>query len=224
MKRNVQILLVLALTFGTPVFAQAEKALVAKSFDLRHKDPEKVASVIKPLMTENGSVSMQPGRKLLVVTDTEEALSQIAAVIGQYDMPPRIYSVDLKLVSAGREANPQPVPKGMEDLAEKLSGVLRFNSFRRIGEISASGEEGDSSVVSFDGYRASFDFGEYDPVSRTLRISEFRLDRTSGENADSTPLLKTSLNVGIGQTVILGAARQPNAGRALMIVVRARDQ
>lgn len=207
-----------------PLQAQERAGLVAKSFDLRHKSAERVADLIQPLMTEDGSVSMQPARKVLVVTDTAEALARISAVIGEYDMPPRIYKVDLQLVSASREASPQPVPKGMEELAEKLSGVLRFNSFRRIGQIAASGEEGDSTVLALDGYRASFDFGEYDPISRTLRISEFRLDRTGGEDAQSAPLLTTSLNVGIGQTVILGAARQPNAGRALMIVVSAEDQ
>lgn len=219
MKKLTLTTLILLMLAWTGV---AQESISARSFTLKHKTPEAAAAVVKSLMTAEGSFSIQPGKESLVITDRKDVLERIAAVIEEFDAPPRLYSIELVLVSAGREASPPAVPRELRELSEKLSGVLRFNSFRRIGGSTVAGREGDSSVLTFDGHRASFDFGEYDPVSGSLRIEQFRLDRVDGD-AEGRTLLETSLNLRVGQTVVLGAARQPDAGRALMIVVRARE-
>jgi hypothetical protein len=70
------------------------------------------------------------------------------------------------------------------------------------------------------GYRADFKFGEYDPASDSLKVSDFHLSRL--QNDQLTSLLKTTLNLRIGQTYIVGATKAPQSQRALMIVLVAR--
>jgi hypothetical protein len=51
-------------------------------------------------------------------------------------------------------------------------------------------------------------------------VSNLKLSRLQGAQKDQlTQLLKTSLNIKLGQTVILGAARDPQSQRALVLVL-----
>jgi len=70
------------------------------------------------------------------------------------------------------------------------------------------------------GYRADFKFGDYDPASDSLKVSDFQLSKQQSDQL--TPLLKTTLNLRIGQTYIVGATKAPQSQRALMIVLVAR--
>jgi hypothetical protein len=74
--------------------------------------------------------------------------------------------------------------------------------------------------VTLEGYRADFRFGEYDPASDSVQLADFKLLRLEGDQL--APLLKTTLNLKLGQTVIIGATRQPQSQRALMMVVTAQ--
>jgi len=84
------------------------------------------------------------------------------------------------------------------------------------------GKEGDNGLVDMQtGYRAEFKFGEYDPASESIKINDLHVSRVGKDN-QLTSLVTTSLNLRIGQTYILGAAKSPQSQRALMIVLVAR--
>ena len=70
------------------------------------------------------------------------------------------------------------------------------------------------------GYRAEFKFGDYDPASDSLKINDLHISKMQKDQL--TSLLTTSLNLRLGQTYVLGAARAPESKRALMIVLVAR--
>lgn len=214
-------------TLAFPAWAAddaAEQALVARAFELRHKDADQAAAAIKSLISAEGSISIQPSKGALVITDHPENLARITKLLERYDVPARRFHLDLTLVSASRSGNPKPVPEDLREISRKLSGVFRFNSFDRLGGIIASGREGEAVVLDVDGtYRASFRFGSWDPVTDSVRIEEFRLDRVVGGTPSGEPLLKTTLNLRLGQTVVLGASRQPDSQRALMLVLAASE-
>lgn len=204
-----------------PALAAAADTLVSRAFELQHKDPQKVIESIQQLLSREGSYAIQPARQTIVVTDTERNLERVAEVIAELDVPPRNYSLQLTLVSASRTKNPPEVPADLVEISRKLSGVLRFNTFEKLGAATALGNEGSDLILDIDGFHASFGFGQYDPLSQSLRIQEFRLDRTEG--GAETPLIRTNLNLRVGQTVVLGASRQPDSGKALMIVLLAEE-
>ncbi len=108
----------------------------------------------------------------------------------------------------------------LRDIAPKL-GMLRFNSLEDLGSADVAGREGDPGIVTLpSGYRADFKFGDYDPASDSLKISDFHLSKQQSDQL--TSLLKTTLNLRIGQTYIVGATKAPQSQRALMIVLVAR--
>ena len=199
--------------------AAPAQTLSVRSFQFKHKEADKAAAIIKPLMTPEGSLSIQPGANVLVVTDKAENLKAIEKALTAYDVPAQPFKISVRLVAASREAAGR-VPDELRDVAPKMA-ALKFNAFDSLGEANFEGREGEPGIVDIgNGYRADFRLGEFDPASGTVRVSDFRLSKQQQDQLVN--LLKTSLNVKLGQTVILGASKVPQSERALMIVISAR--
>ncbi|HYC58834.1 MAG TPA: secretin N-terminal domain-containing protein [Thermoanaerobaculia bacterium] len=219
--KRLSILMMALLLVTATAFADAAdvgKTLTAKTFVFKHKQADKAANVIKGLMSAEGSMSIQPAANSLVVTDLPENMKKIAAAIATFDAPAQALQLSIRLVSASRgaEAKVDPV---LADVQSKLA-LLRYNVLESLGSANATGKEGEPGVVALTGYRADFRFGEYDPASDSVQVADFKLLRQEGERL--TPMLKTTLNLKLGQTVIIGATKQPQSQRALMIVVTAQ--
>lgn len=204
--------------------ADATKSLTVRTFSFKYKDADKAATVIKSLMSAEGSVSIQPGTNSLVVTDRPDNVKAIAKAIGDFDLPAQAFKLSVRLVSAGRvDGNPK-IGDDLRDVAQKLA-MTRYNSFEDAGDAVMEGKEGDPGLIDMPtGYRAEFKFGEFDPTTDSLKVSDFHLSRLGGAAKDqlTSVLPKTSLNLRLGQMYIVGAARAPQSQRALMIVLVAR--
>jgi hypothetical protein len=229
MKRLMLIIVILLLATGSGLAQETDGKVVVQTFKLKFKSAERAASVISSLVSSEGSVSIQPGSNVVIVTDRAGNLEKIESIIADYDMPSRELELEIRLVGAGRVAGKPPeVPAGLEDIAGKLSGVLRFNSFEKLGALELTGREGDSIRRDIDSvYHAEFVVGEFDPVSETIQLSGFKLSRyettPESDKRSRNEILETTLNLKIGQTVILGASRLPDSNRALMLIVVARQ-
>jgi hypothetical protein len=227
--KRVLIAFVALLLLSSPAFADAErttaadapKSLSVRSFTFRYKDPEKAAAVIKSLLSAEGTISIQPSSNALVVTDRPENLKAVAKALTQFDTPPQAFTLSVRLISAARVEGPPPrIADGLKDVAPKLS-MFRFNSFESLGDANVVGREGDPGVIGdLSGYRADFKFGEYDAASDSIKVSDFHLSRL--QNDQLTSLLKTTVNLRVGETYIFGATKTAQSQRALMIVLVAR--
>ncbi len=226
MKRAVLLTLVVFLCAAAAV-AQTDGKVVVQTFKFKFKSADRAAGVIRPLMSSEGSVSIQPGVNTLVVSDHADNVGRIAKAIDDFDVPSRTFKLEILLISAGRVTGAPPVvPEDLKEISTKLSGVLRFNSFEKIGELRLDGKEGDPVRRDLDGYHADFTIGEFDPVSGTIQVSDFRLSRYQNAQAGKRELaevMKTTLNLKLGQTVVLGASKLPESNRALMLVVVAHQ-
>jgi hypothetical protein len=99
--------------------------------------------------------------------------------------------------------------------------MLRFNSYESVGEANVDGKEGDAEALDLSpNYRADFKIGEYDAASDSVKLSELHLSRLQKDQL--TSLLKTTLNLRIGQMYIVGVSKTAQSQRALMIVITAR--
>lgn len=228
MKRAILITLILLVAAFAGAAQEADGKVVVQTFKFKFKSAERAANVISSLVSAEGSVSIQPGNNVLVVTDRAENIESIASAIDRYDVPSREFKLEIQLVAAGRVQGKAPeVPDDLKEIAGKLSGVLRFNSFEKIGALELKGREGDSIRSDLDGYHAEFVVGEFDPVSETVQLSDFTLSRyetaQSAEKKTRSDVLETTLNLKVGQTVVLGASRLPDSNRALMLIVIARQ-
>lgn len=206
-----------ALADAAPADA-AGKSLTVRTFQFKHKSPEEAAGVIKALRSADGSISITNNG--LVVSDTPENLKKIAARLAEFDVAPQLLRFSIRLVSAARVAAGEArVTEEVKDIAPKLA-MLRFNSLESVGVADVTGREGEPGLIEFDGYRAEFKFGEYDSASDSIQLGDFKLLRREGDQLSQ--LLKSTLNLKLGQTLILSATRQPNSSKALMIVLSAR--
>jgi hypothetical protein len=223
MKRAL-ITLAALLMFSSTAFADnaAEaKTLSVRTFTFKYKDASKAAEIIKLLLSAEGSMSIQPSSNALVVTDRAENLKSVAKALTQFDTPPQALRLVVRLLGASRvEGTPPKTPDDLKDLAPKLA-MFRYNAFESLGNGDVAGREGDPGILTLPtGYRAVFKFGEYDPASDSVKVSEFRLSKL--QNDALTSLFKTTVNLRIGETYIFSVAKGPQSPRALMIVLVAR--
>ena len=224
MKLNRLMMFLVVLLFAAsamqaepPAAPDAAKALTVRTFTFKYKDAEKATGLIKALLSPEGTISIQPGTKSLVVSDRAENLKAVAKAVGDFDVPPQSFRLSVRLVSAGRVPSEQAkIGEDLKDVAPKLS-MLRYNALESAGQAEFEGKEGDPGIVEMSGFRADFKFGEYDPASDSIRVGDFHLSRLQGDQLSS--LLKTSLNLRLGQTYIVTATRAPESQRALMIVL-----
>jgi len=213
------LLMMTSVAFADDAAAGA-KSLSVRTFTFKYKDADKAAAMIKPLMSNEGSVSMQASTNALVVTDRPENLKAINKALTEFDQPPQAFRIIVRLVGASRGEGGPKVTNDTKDIAPKLA-MLGFNSLEDLGSADVAGREGDPGIINLaSGYRADFKFGEYDPASDSVQISDFKLSKQQSDQL--TPLLKTTLNLRIGQTYIVGATKAPKSQRALMIVLVAR--
>ena len=223
LKRITLILIAVLFTTGTALAEPAPdgKALSVRSFTFKTKDADKAAAAIKNLLSGDGSMSIQPSTNSLVVSDHADNLKAITKALADFDTQAQPFKISVRLVSASRVEGTAPkVPHELEDVAPKL-GMFRFNSFEAAGEANVEGKEGDAEVVDTPtGYRAEFKIGEYDAASDSVKVGEFHLSRLQKDQL--TSLLKTTLNLRIGQMYIISASKTAQSQRALMIVLTAR--
>jgi hypothetical protein len=203
--------------------ADAKPALAVRTFTFKFKQADKAAAAIKPLLSKEGSMSIQPSTNSLVVTDRAENLKSVAKLIGDFDKAPQSFRLYVRIVGAARVEGTPKIADDLKDVARKLA-ILPYNSYESVGEATIQGKEGDPGLIDMQtGYRAGFKFGEYDPASDSIAVNDLQISKLTGAQKDQlTSLLKTSLNLTIGQSYILGASRAPQSQRALMIVLVAR--
>ena len=221
--KRLSLTLIALLFLTANAFADAGelgKNLSVKTFTFKHKQAEKAASAIKPLMSADGSMSIQPAANSLIVTDLPENMKKIAAALAQFDQPAQAFHLTVRLVSARRgTADESRVDPDLGDVSPKLA-LLRYNVLERLGAAEVTGKEGEPGQVDLGLHRADFKFGEYDPASDSLKVGDFRLSRRDGDQL--APMMKTTLNLKLGQTVIIGVTKEAQSQRALMIVVTAK--
>ena len=222
MKRIAVMLMVLAFV-ATSAFADAADAgrnLTVRTFQFKHKQAEKAAAMIKSILGAGGTMSIQPSTNSLVVTDDPESLKKIAEALAAFDAPAQPFQLTVRLVTARRGAGDRMrVPSELKELESKLA-MLRYNEVDNLGFADVASREGQTGTIDLASYRADFKLGEYDPASDTIQITDFKLSRLDGDQL--APMMKTTLNLKLGQTVIFAVARDAQSQKALMLVLAAR--
>jgi len=221
MKRLLTIVLTL-LFLSASAFAddaaEVGKSLTVHSFQFKYKKAENAAAAIKPLMSAEGSMSIRPAANSLVVTDLPENMKKIVAALADFDVEAQPFRLSVRLVSAGRVGAARVAPE-LRDIESKLA-LMRYNALDNLGSADVMGKEGEAGQIELNGYRADFKFGEYDPASDSINLVDFKLSRLEADQL--APMMKTTLNLKLGQTVIIGATKQAQSQRALMIVFSAK--
>lgn len=205
--------------------ASAGEPVGVKVFVLRYKRVEEATLLVRPLLSDSGSILLQPKINAMTITDRPAALNTIGQALAQFDVPPRGFSIAVKMVRARADASAGDLSKEIGGIGNKLREVFRFNDYALIDSAVLGGAEGESVTYLLGGeYRLSF---RIEPAGQgsTLRLSSFALarERTVGGRRVDAPLFRTTLNVGLNQTLVLGASKEEASKKALLLILLVQE-
>lgn len=185
---------------------------------LRYRAAEDALAVVRPLLSERGSVEVQPDGNTLVIRDSIASLARIVPALRGFDRPAEPLQLEVLVVRAGRRAGSPPGRSAMPPALEaKLKKLLPFDSYELVAEADLGTREGES--VSYEvgaGYSLRFDVGPL--IGRQLRLEDFRVFQRGRE----LPLIRTNLSLALGKTYSLGFAKSQESPTALMVVITGR--
>ncbi len=136
------------------VSAAADALTVARVFEIRYRLLAEAALVVQPLLSEDGSLTLEPRHARLTVQDRPEVVDRIARTLEAFDRPPERFRIRAELY----EASSEPGVGNDAAVADlKLSEVFRYTSFRRIGQAILEGDVGATARADLgDGYLVRF--------------------------------------------------------------------
>jgi hypothetical protein len=190
-------------------------------FSLERKSVFDALNVVRPLLSTQGSVELDPTHGTISVRDNLSALSRVSTAIRAFDRENRPVQVGVSLILA-ETAKISPVRPSTgiaPDLLVRLRQLLRFDNFSLLAQSQITSREGEAVVYDMaQGYRLSFELGASGDDSR-IRLAGFRMVRALPGQPEHE-LLRSVVNLGLGQPLILGLTRDEAADRALMLVLR----
>lgn len=223
--------LVLLLVAAAPAVA-TEVMTTVRVFHLRsgRVSVQEATTAVQGLLSENGTMTVQPRQLQLIVQDRPEVVARVAKVLEELERTRDRYRIRVDLLEASN--GPVPVAERAE-VDARVSRMFRFNAFRRIGTTVFEGEVGQSAVARLgDSYQLGF-------VTNTLPPSEtapwgiadagarVHLDRLTLSQTRVAPggvrseieVLRTSVVIGLRQRAIFGASASEGSERALVLIL-----
>jgi len=236
MTRVLAVLLLLGATVLPAIAVEPAPAdpVSARAFPVRFKSVADAAELVTPLLSPQGSLTLQPRLKMLTVQDLPDVLDRIAALLKSFDIAPRDVEIAMSLFlgtdrreqEAGRAIPPQTMTRDVRGIAETLGDFTKWNSYEPLGGRAVTGAEGGRVTANLsDEYRVSY---EIETVrDDTVRLTHFVLQRIlHGKDGKETiqDVYSASVVLPVGRMLMLGAAQNPESKRALFLTLRARPR
>ena len=230
---SARLLLVLVLSLlggevargqGVPRGDRVDDVLVLHAYTLKHQRASDAIPLVHPLLSERGTVELQPGDNTLVIRDTPGALARILPVLRSFDHAPRPLRVEIMIVKASRSAVSPPMNHSdlPEELTRRLRKILLYDNYDLEAQSLLQPVEGESVTYEIgEGYQVAFRLGTVLP-DRRVRLTDFEIARRSPKRGPQE-LLHTNLNLWLDQTMSLGLAKSEGSREALMVVLTLRD-
>ena len=231
----VGIAIALAAVLAVPAQEGAER-VAARSFEVRYRPIADAVDLVSTVLSEAGSVSVQPRLKRIVVQDHPAVLLHVAELLVEFDVPPRAVEVtvglflgtDRRSEEAGRHALPPDVARELRGVRETLADFTRWTAYDALGSRAVACVEGAEVTADISPeYRVWFVIDGVTSAKGDERVSfkRFRLMRVirtadGGERTEN--LYDTGIVLPAGRDLLLGAAQSPDSDRALFVKLLAK--
>ncbi len=212
-----------------------EGQTMSRVFRLEHVSVSEASDAVQGLLSDTGSLTLQPKLSRIVVQDDPEIIARVTALIEMLDQVPGSYGIRVDLLEGGKA-----LPYGSIDeveVEERLRRMYKVDSFHRIGASTIEGvlgsraqaELGSSFRVSFVAQVPHFSsetpWGSPDPGNR-LQLQHLVLERTelaSDGTLKADEILRTRVLLSPNQTVYIGAGNSEDSEKVLVLIVHARE-
>jgi hypothetical protein len=207
-----------------PPAAGAPPVVVVRVFALKHRSADEALSVVRPLLSDAGSVMLEPHANELTVRDTATSVERAAQAIAAYDVPLRGVDVGVTLLKATSDpkaaSGKADVSEEIRGIGERLKKLFNVTDFTRLDSVVVRGVEGQRvAYVIGTLYHLQF-FLDPSRDGKRLQFRDLSLERVRREGGKETrgEILHTSINVNMGQPYILGVGKDEAAQGALFLV------
>src|ERR1035437_1660142 len=200
---------------------------VVKVFTLKYRKVEDALARLRPLLSDSGAVSvvLETNLNSLTVRGTPARVEQITRAVAAFDVPLRAIDIAVTLLKSASEksraAEKTNVSEEIRGIGEKLKKLFNVTDFTRLDSAVVRGAEGQRVASSMGGgYRLEFLLEPSRDGSQVqLRgLSLERVRREAGKEGRGE-ILRTSINVKLGQPYIPGVGRDESAADKLFVVI-----
>lgn len=223
---------------GAPLLAAeatpSVDAVSARAYEVKFKSLADAAELVAPLLTPQGTVTLQPRLKTLMVQDRVAVLDRVASLLQSFDVAPRNVEIAMSLFlgtdrreqEAGRIIPPSSMTRDVRGIAETLGDFTKWNAYEPLGGRAVTGVEGGRVTVNLsDEYRVAYDI---DTVrDQSVKLTNFVLQRVT-HGADGKEKVQdvysAAVVLPVGRMLMLGAAQNPESKRALFLTLQARPR
>ena len=234
MTRLVSLLaLVSLLLIPSPAVAQEEPG--ARAFEIRHRALTDAAELVEALLSDEGSMTLKPRLKTLVVRDTPTVLDQVDEMIAGWDLPPRRVDVTLSLFIGRRPETPEGnAVTDSRSISQEVRGVMEtigdftvWTSYEPLGTQVLRGREGSevsAMVTDTLGVRLTIGSVEDDVIAlERLTLQETIRDPSTGA-VRVEDRYAAALAVDAGKMTLVVAAKKPDSPQALFLALWAEPR
>ncbi|MBN1892875.1 hypothetical protein JW906_00190 [bacterium] len=162
----------------------------------------------------------------ILVRDTRENVARARALIAQSDVPPRQIWLQLLLIEADGQGGGRNVPDDPEfrDLQGKLKSLFKFQTYNVIGRADIHGQENASfSIMQDAGQTGKAAFavrsGRLEWGGSSVRLRDLTITVQKPVHSE----ISTTVNVPLGDTVVLGSSKGGTQDHAVIAVVKVSD-
>jgi len=229
----IALVSVIAIWACRPVLAD-DDPLSARAYEVRFKSLADAAELVSPLLTPQGSVTLQPRLKTLTVQDRVSVLDRVASLLKSFDVAPRNVEIAMSLFlgtdrreqEAGRIVPPASMTTDVRGIAETLGDFTKWNAYESLGGRSVTGAEGGRVTVNLsEEYRVAYDVETV--RDQSVKLTHFVLQRlTRGPDGKERvqDVYGADVVLPVGRMLMIGAAQNPESKRALFLTLQARPR
>jgi len=224
-------IIVLLLSIVAIVLSAADQSVtMVRVFNLKNASVNEAFTLIEPLLSDDGSVTVQPSRGRITIQDSPEVVGRITSLMDELDQVPGEYRIEVELLEGLDIQQASDLPP---ELDRRLHRMFPFKSYQRAGRTVFQGEFGQPTTASLSrSYRISFlanasnvpestPWGVADLANRTqvkwLRLDRLTSDDQGREQADE--LLRTTVFLSPRQKMIIGAGSSEDAATGLVLIL-----
>jgi hypothetical protein len=223
--RALPLLLVL-LALAAPSAAQ-EGSAVIRVYTLKHISVVDLYPYLQPLLSPGGDLRVS-SQTQFQVKDIPERQRLVEKMVASLDQPPATYRIAIKVLEASQAPPAANLQAEIAGIGAQLKGLMPYASYAVLEQLVVEGMPGNE--IS---YRLGKDYHLEFHLRRDLRhpqmiqLSSLRLFRVkpAGNGQEQlVPVMRTTINLTVAQTHVLGVSTAQGGAKALVMVFQAERQ
>jgi hypothetical protein len=230
---SVILVLLAALVLPPLGFAEDGPELETRVFKIQFKSVDDVVLLVRNALGENGSLTLQPRLKAVIVTDDPALLDRVGQLIASFDVPPRQVRLAVQLLMGSHEETPEkrkaapaaPRLPGIDRDLRNTLGLTSWTDYDLLGSATFTTAEGEESTLALgEDYRIRLKVGTVNDKQQVTRFERFALERRHIDESGQEELRAIwdqVLNLRDNQLYVFGATRLEDSSRAIFLSITA---